>query len=624
MSAIIVAIPAIVIGGFNPRGWRGIAVASGISLVVLTGVNWLMFWKMMPVVSISSASFYQSFWIWIVELVIASALIGFFGGMVPSENSRYDAHVSRGVWILSALLIVTFLVNLVQMFGGIYTDGRAKQLAGYVNVVEEKPGAYPETDSNHIVTVPEQVARRHASSALNQGNSNLATNYELLSPQLQSIKVGDARTGHAYWVVALAPADWKTSNRLDDEKKSGKSAAYIPGYVLVDAEDPDATPQIVSKTTDGKPIDIEYTVGGSFDHLLDRHVWSSGLNGAIIDDWTLEVDDSMRPYWTATINDLSLNFQPTVPTKVVTVDAQTGEIKTYGFDQVPTWLDRIYSANTAKEMLNWWGDFAHNDYGTLGMFRNKSDRFQVHGDPVLVYTKEDYPVWQMELTSMNNDTSVSYIALFDGRWSTTGSPTDKSLRPTVRLYKIDDAALSSSVADSIKGAPKNLKKYDPTHIAIHKINGVMTWVAPLVPEGQGGADNSAAPQGIALVQADKPINGGNIVIGSNMNDALNQYATVLSTTGSSKPTEDASQKVVTGTIVHVSAPTTENNVTAYYFMLTGDSHVYRVTFNPVAKDANLEVPFIAVGHKVTVSYRDNGTPRRDVNSYDDLGIKIGS
>ena len=78
-----------------------------------------------------------------------------------------------------------------------------------------------------------------------------------------------------------------------------------------------------------------------------------------------------------------------------------------------------------------------------------------------------------------------------------------------------------------------------------------------------------------------------------------------------------------GTVERVASPLNENGTTVYYFTLSGDTHVYRVTFNPTAKDANLEVPFIKVGAKITISFRDNGTVRSDVVNYDDLGIKVG-
>lgn len=609
-SVIVVALVAAVFIFFAEEK-TPVIVASVVALVLTMGWNWFALWKWQPTVGFNSATLYQNFWMWFVELVIVAIIIGAVDAFTADD-------FTVGTFVMAIALVVVLAFNGLVLVFSVGTDGRAKQLANYVHVVEEKAGSYPETDSNHIVVVPEQVARRSASNALNQGNGNLSTNYELLTPQLQSIKLEGAKTGHAYWVVAMTPAEWKTSNRLDEQ-----GGVYVPGYVLVDAEDANVLPRVVTKTSDGKDINIRYTVGGSFDHKLDRFVWSHGYNGAVIDDWTLEVDDSLRPYWTATVNKLTLNYQATVPQDVMTVDPQTGEIKTYAFDEVPTWLDRIYSASTAKQMLDWWADYAQNDFGFFGAFRNATNRFKVSGEPSLVYTKEDYPVWQMELTSVNSDTSVSYIALFDGRWSRTGSPVDKDLRPTVRLYKVDSVALSSAVGDSIKGAPDNVKKYEATHTAIHKIDGVLTWVAPLVPEGQAGSGGSTTLQGVALVQADRQINGGDIVIGTTMADALNKYATVRSTTGSSKPSEDSSLKTVTGTIERVASPLNENGTTVYYFTLSGDTHVYRATFNPTAKDANLEVPFIKVGAKITISFRDNGTVRSDVVNYDDLGIKVG-
>ena len=96
--------------------------------------------------------------------------------------------------------------------------------------------------------------------------------------------------------------------------------------------------------------------GGMFEHHLGRHVRESGYPGELLGSWVLELDDNWRPYYTGSIDVLpSATITGTVPAKTISVDAQTGEIKVYDLEDTPQWIDRIYSADTVKMILNWWG-----------------------------------------------------------------------------------------------------------------------------------------------------------------------------------------------------------------------------------------------------------------------------
>lgn len=571
----------------------GPALKSGAAVaLVLFVINVPSMWLVKPLVGFNMASIFNgtTFTWWMVELLIAIVVVAGFG-------ATYDAWTNKGMWTIAIAWIVVLVFGILNIGGGVWTETRANKLAGLVDVKIEKIGNYPDTDPNHIVSVPEQVARRAASSAMTSGGKNLSTNYEALDPELQSVD------GHAYWIVGLRPSGFISNNKVD---------GTVPAYIVVDAENPSAHARVQTADAEGNEFAIKYQSWGYFSHQLERHVWENGYAGVPTDDWTLEVDDNWRPYWTASINQYTLAFKTTVPKGELVVDAQTGEIKRYAFNDVPSWVDRIYSADTAKQLLDWWGNYGPSEgYGFFGIGRGPNDRYKVHGDPVLVYTKEGYPVWQMELTSRNSDTSVSYMALFDGR------------DHTVRLYEIPDIPLEETVVNTVQKSPDNLQHYVPVHLAMHKINGSLTWVAPLVPEEDAPSDTSATLQGIAMLPADYQPQGSDVVIGKNMQEALNGYQTFLNGTTSVKPSEDSTATVIDGVVERVSSPISEKGTTVYYFTLKGDSHVYRVGVDPTADNSNLEVPFIQAGSEVRIGYRDSGTIRRDVEAYDDLGIEVG-
>lgn len=559
----------------------------GVALVVgITLIGWFYMWWSQPIVGVSMLGFYQSYWLWffgyfVAIVAVAAAEIGF-------DSNPLSDGTSLGIPILVIFAMLFAVFGVAQEAGGIWTSGRAEQLAHEVTVTTEKPGTYPNTDSNHIVIVPENVATREASTAMSNAGSNLSTSYELMVPVLQSVN------RHAYWIVAMEPSGFQSYNRVN---------GTIPGYFVVDAESPDT--DVVYKNTDslGKAIDLHWYPGGWFGMSLERYVWANGFSGSKLDDWTLEVNDQWQPYWTASENRQSLNFYPTVPQQVVTVDANSGQITQYPLDKQPNWLDRIYSADTAKQLVNWWGDYAAGNYGWFS--RGSTNRYVVSGDPVLVYTKENYPVWQMLVTSINSDKSVQFLALFDGRTS------------SVRMYHIDNLSTDDAVIGAIESnGDVKPKQLTPTGLAVHKIFGRLTWVGAMTP-------NSGTPvmQGVVLVPADQPMSADTIAFGSSMPDALNAYQTLLSSQGNSKPGQDSNGYTATAVrVAEVSPAVVENGTTVFYFMTAGDDHVYRMAVIPTAKGSDLERPFIKAGAKITFSYNDTGSGRRDVTFYDDLGL----
>jgi hypothetical protein len=595
VTAIAVGIPAVVIIA-TAKGRREMATIGAIaSGVVILLINWLVIYLARPVVGISTTSFYQSFWMWMLSALFAIIVIG---ACSYDWNSYGGDTIAVGLYVAGALWAVVMIYGFLNMANGVWTESRAQTLAHEVHAVQTKVGSYPDTDANHIVVVPEQVARRSASVAMSSGSGNLSTAYQLLEPQLQSVGK------HAYWIIGMRPSGWRANNRVH---------GLVPGYVVVDAEDPSAPATVRTKDATGKKLSIAYSDRGSFSHNLDRHVWTHGYAGTPVQDWTLEVNDQWQPYWTASANRLTMNFVATVPNSLLTVNAQSGAIQRYSLENMPKWVDRIYSADTVREMLNWWGNYATNkSYGFLGMGRSSVNRFQVHGNPTLVYTKEGYPVWQVEMSSRNNDSSVAYLALFNGR------------DDTVRLYQIPDLPLESTVVNAVENSNQNIRKLTPAHLALHKIYGKLTWVAPLVPNEDGDVASSATMQGVALIPADSQLSGGDIIIEQSMSKALNDYQTLLNGSATVKPGEDASLAVKTGVVTNVSAPINENGKTVFYFTLKSDAHsLYRVGIDPAADNSNLEVPLIKTGKKVTISYRDTGSARRDVQSYDDLSVSIG-
>ncbi len=60
---------------------------------------------------------------------------------------------------------------------------------------------------------------------------------------------------------------------------------------------------------------------------------------------SFEVDDQGNPYYIATIYEPKFGLSSNDPIGAIVLDAVTGESKKYGLEDIPEWVDRVYSAN---------------------------------------------------------------------------------------------------------------------------------------------------------------------------------------------------------------------------------------------------------------------------------------
>jgi hypothetical protein len=593
-TLIVSAIPLGLALAF-PRGKHGrisVMMYGGMAVIAVTLINWWIFFGSMPTVGFTMDSFYKSFGLWLGEFVVFTIVAGFAAFDYDGDLYYFKDFVrafAPGTMVSVAVIVTMLGILIFQGVGGVWSQGRADKLVNLTVSEEAGVGVYPNTDAEHLLLVSSETAELKADNAMGTGeNRNLNTIYDRGNATLQSVN------NHLYWLFPLSPSGWKNY---------GKVKGVVPGYIVVDAENPAPTATLQTTFNDGqdpkKKLEIKYSPEGSYDGKLERHVWKNGYAGKVVTDLTLEVDDNWRPYFTASLDKLTLGFKRTVPNKLLIVDAQTGAIQETPLDKLPNWVDRIYSSETVEQLLNWRGEWGKAPYKL--MFAGSANRYKAakDEDPVLVYTKSGHPVWQVIITSYKKDDTASYLALFEGR-------TNK-----VTLYPISNLQLRNKAVETIAAkASADQKKVKPVHPTIHKIYGKLTWVMPLIAENSGNA------QGLALLSAD---DGGSIqVVGTSASDALTQYRQKLAAgTTTEKPGENSNNKSAEGVIATL-ALQVEGGQTIYYFTLAGDTHVYRAGANPNL----LELPFIKVGAKVRMTYVDTGTSRRDVGNYDDLALQL--
>ena len=313
--------------------------------------------------------------------------------------------------------------------------------------------------------------------------------------------------------------------------------AIVPGYIMVSAEDPDAIPV---EHYDGL-YSMIVSLGGGQGSEPDRWAYSHGYSGYLLDDPTLEVNDQGLPFYTVTLLSPRLGWTFDAPVGVLVINAHTGQINRYALGDAPSWVDRVYSQQMATTIANWYGEYSQARFQGIGS--SNANRFQVSGDPVMVYTGTGHPVWRMLLTSYNNDNSVAEIIEMN---AATGA-----MRIYTPQLPMGIEAPVTQAFDNASGVGATLVKadhYQAVDLTLHVIYGQLTWMATYEPEG-----SNPSFVGIGFVDAYQAT-ANNVVFGNSKSAALQNYLAQLATEGTANgaaPEQGGQYQTITGKITAI-------------------------------------------------------------------------
>ncbi|HLG79116.1 MAG TPA: hypothetical protein VKX46_22070 [Ktedonobacteraceae bacterium] len=555
-------------------------------------------------------------WQWVLWPLVLSSLLNLFAFIRPmmgtledisamsqgrrsslrGNSTRVPAGVSRGAiaagifGLVVAAAIGLVISGLIVVFTT-WFDSNAKALAAIPNVTIEKSPTLPPTDPNHIVLVSQSVASYKGQQILGSNGQNLGSSYNIdpSTYTLQSIRQ------HLYYVAPL-----EYNNIFVNLSNSS-----TPGFVIVDAEDPQAVPQLCTNTSHSSlcptnGASIAYLPGALLNQDLVRHVYLSGYTYGKLVDPTLELDDSFHPYWTISLMQPSRGYTGDVLSEVLIVDAHTGDIVKYLPKTVPAWVDRVMPSDTVSQYLQWWGL-----YHAAPWFNPSGAGQQTPaGDPQLLYNNIDHPVWLVPMTSSSsNDNSSTGVFLFDTHDNKAS------------FYPLAGLGIGSNVSNTIQSTRANIRGYSVDSIQLYQIYNTPTWVAIFVQS----SDSGDIFQAVGIVDA-RNLNGGNVQFETTLPAALQDYQQWLEQQANNSggtPTSGTT-KTVTGKVLRISSVLQGSN-TIYYLQIAGQNLIFRANLSLSPK-----LPLVQPGDTVTGTYLNTGGTTVDFQTFDDLTINLNS
>lgn len=541
---------------------------------------------------------------WLADSVVYAIVMGIATYFAAAGSSSRDDNPWSAYLANLVLGLVSFVVVWGILFDGIggavnvWGDGHMQEYvrAAHVTTAGRQ---MPSSDPAHIVLVTNDIAAYLGQQVLSTTGQNLGSrfHFEHDAYVLQSVTVHGRPT--LFWI---APMDY---NNLQQQANSFDT----PGYVMVNAEDPNAQPILVEKDLQGKSVQFHYIPGLFGDRDLMRHVYQQGYNFCNLQDPTVEVDNNLRPWYTILCSEPLNGYEGTQPKLVLLADPTTGKVQQYQPGKQPSWVDRVVPQEDAENYVDWWGRYAHASFIDGGNHAGESKRV---GSTEIVYNftnGSDLPVYMMAITSNSDkDTTSTGFVLYD----------TNTLKGT--FYPLAGVQVGDPVVTAFDKFDQNLKNYPVAGVRLYNLFGVPTWVAIYQQPNNNGDENNpmATFEAVGMVDATN-LSGNNVVWGKTLDEALANYQTQLATQGNNAQTgtSHSTGKTLTGKIERLVAQTSQGS-TIYTMILSGSPHLF-VAQSTLANAKYLNVA--QVGDTVTVQYNDTTQQNVTVLAFEDITVE---
>ena len=333
----------------------------------------------------------------------------------------------------------------------------------------------------------------------------------------------------------------------------------LPAYIRINMVSQEVT---VERLEEG----IKYSPSDLFGRDLMRHLRFQ-FPTLMFDDVNFEINEEGHPFWICSVVDKTIGlFGGTDVIGAVIVDAVSGESVYHALEEVPTWVDRVFSADLIIEQYDYRGMYS-------GGFINS-----VLGQKNVTVTTDGY-----NYIALNDDVWVyTGITSVTGDESNVGFILSNQRTKETAYYTIAGATEYSAMA-SAQGMVQHLG-YTATFPLLLNINGEPTYFMAL-------KDASLLVKMYAMVNVEQY---QVVATGTTLEETKAEYDAQLIQNGiQTVPAEAAETVSVSGKVETLRSQIVEGN-TVYYFLLEGQWY-------SVSAAAWEEAIFLAEDVQVTVT-----------------------
>lgn len=317
----------------------------------------------------------------------------------------------------------------------------------------------------------------------------------------------------------------------------------IPAYALVNMTTQDA--EIVR--LDDSPI--YYSESEPLARNIDRHVQLS-YPFYMFDQKSFEIDDDGHPWWICPVQSRTIGlFGGTTISRVVMVDATTGETQDLAIEDVPQWVDHAYPTDLLLEQYNWSGKYKDGWLNSVLGQRNVVQTTPgTDGNLGYNYIAKDDDVWVYTgVTSATADNSIVGFVLINQRTAES------------HFYSVSGATEDSAM-QSAEGQVQNLR-YQATFPLLINVSGQPTYFMAL-------KDDAGLVKQFAMLDIQRY---QNVAVGNTVAECQKAYQALLATNGVlTEEGVDTGSLEMQGTISTIAQAVMEGNSHFYVTLDEGE------------------------------------------------------
>ena len=497
--------------------WKPIAL---LLAVIAAGVY---YYVTLPAINIHSSGF----WFFIIGALAVVAGVVALSKAAKSPAGVLELGQSKLLRVLLGAIVVSVAAYLI---GSLLSSPiiNAKKYQQLMNV--EQGDFATEIEPADFSNVP--LLDRASATLL--GNRKMGTMVDMVS----QFEVSSIYTQINYQdiPVRVSPLEYASLIKWFTNQAEG-----IPAYIMIDMATQETECVRLPEGQYIKYSSAEYLNRNIYRHLRFRYPTF------IFDQLSFEIDEEGTPYWICPVKKFNVGlFGGQTIGKVVLCNAITGETACYDIQDVPQWVDHVYSAELLIRLYDYYGVLKNGYLNSIlsqkGCLKTTDGyNYLVKDDDVWVYTG---------VTSVSGDESnVGFVLM--------------NQRTMESRYYACPGAEEFSAMDSAQGQVQHLG-YVATFPLLLNVSGEPTYFMAL-------KDGAGLVKMYAMVNISKY---QNVAIGNTVGECVKSYQNLLKQNGISAA-EVGNGLEVKAVIEKISPVVIEGN-SHYYITLAGKSGIYDV------------------------------------------------
>ena len=488
------------------------------------------------------------------------------------ETMSFEINGSR----FNKITVALILIPSVIMLAGSVISSTVFNARAYAKVIEvtEADFATDMKETNEVTN----IALMDGNSARYLGNKTLGS----VSHMVSQYVVSDRYTQINY---QYTPKKVANLEHADFFKWFANKDKGVPGYVMVDPVNNSA--EYMELKTPLKYVDSAY-----FNHDLMRKLRFEYPTKIFDDFISFEVDDEGNPFYIITcLEPKVFPFGAMDVCEAIVFDPCTGESEIYAVEEVPAWVDAVYSGDLAEQKYNWYGTLSG---GFINSIIGNKDCKQTTDDYGYIVIGDD--VWYFTgVTSVTSDESNIGFIISNAR---TGE---------YKYYPVVGAEEYGAM-NAAEGVVQE-KGYKASFPSLINVSGQATYIMVL-------KDASGYVRLYALVNVEHP---SIVATAPKQDEAMKAYKGLLADEGliEGGKAPDPSLPTVVIDIADIKTYTVDGN-TVFYFV---DKNGYY--YKGLLRDFE-DMLFFEVGDRLKIFYSETDHDKiREINTVEKVSFYYG-